>query len=192
MQCFVPLSLTDDTGKTLWSQDAPNVANSQRPLLVRMGKESQETLESLALFEQDIEKLANEGMVIGNHNIKLTIQGHMLDRKAAGIFTGLGRSYCDLCDFSKGQCLQKDIVESGFEITKDIDTLKQIFDELVNEDGSIEKCAGDYERRSGVTTEPITKHDVFDHFIKTAVDVMTGVYQWSIPKTSIYLFISGR
>ena len=84
--------------KILWSQDAPNVANTQRPLLVQMGKESQETLQSLALFERDIEKLANEGMVIGNHNVKLTILGHMLDRKAADIFTGLGGSYCDLCD----------------------------------------------------------------------------------------------
>ena len=146
---FCPLSLTDDTGKTLWSQDAPNVANSQRPLLVQMGKELQETFQSLALFERDIEKLAND-MVIGNHNVKLTIQGHMLDRKAADIFTGLGGSYCDPCDFSKDQCLQKDdIIESGFEIIRDINTLKQIFDELVNKDGSIEKCVGELVNEDG-------------------------------------------
>ena len=97
--------------KKHWSQDAPNVANSQRPPLVQMVKESQEILHSLALLEGDIEKLGNEAMVIGNHSVKLTIQGHMLDRKAAGIFTCLGGSYCDICDFSKDQCLQKDIVE---------------------------------------------------------------------------------
>ena len=195
---FCPLSIVDDDGNCIWTQDAPNVANTQRPLLVQMGKESHDSLQSLTLFENDIDTLTNEGMVIGNHNVKLTILGHMLDRKAADLFTGLGGSYCDLCEFSKEQCLQKDIVECGFEITRDIETLNRIFDDLVNDDGVVEKSSGDYDTRSGVTNQPIAKHDVFsfqvlhgllrtfDHFMKTVVHVTAGVVQWSVPKSSVY------
>ena len=195
---FCPLSITDDQGNSIWNQDSPNVANTQRPLMVQMGKESHKTLQSLTLFENDIKTLTNEGMVVGEHNVKLTILGHMLDRKAADIFTGLGGSYCDLCDFSKEQCLQKDIVQNGFEITRDIETLNSIFEKLVSEDGVLKRTPGDYDTRSGMTNQPITEHDVFsfqvlhgllrtfDHFMKTVVHVTAGVLQWSVPQHSVY------
>ena len=195
---FCPLSISNEKGEIIWVQDAPNVATSQRPLLVQMGKESIETLQSLQLFENDIKRLTDEGTVVDDNNVKMTIQGHMLDRKAAELYTGLGGSYCDLCEYSKEQCLQRDIVEGGFEITRDIDSINQIFIDLVDDDGAICKVAGDYAIRGGVTNQPIAKHDVFsfqvlhallrtfDTYMKTVVHVLAGVYQWSVGKMSVY------
>ena len=68
----------------------------------------------------------------------------MMDRKAANLFTGLGWSYCDLYKYSKGECLDKNLVEEGFQITRDIEEINSIFEELVQDDGTVRKSKDDY------------------------------------------------
>ena len=63
----------------------------------------------------------------------------MMDLKAAHIYLGLGGAYCDLCSFSHKQCLDLDQIELGFEINRNINSLHYIFNELVQEDGSLVK-----------------------------------------------------
>ena len=75
----------------------------------------------------------------------------------------------------------------GFEITRDIDSLRNVFNDLVQDDGSILKRRNDYER-GGLTTKPIPTNEVlsvqvlhallrtFHHYIKMAVHLRAGVF----------------
>jgi len=54
----------------------------------------------------------------------------MLDGKAVKLYTGLSGSYCDLCCYSKEDCLDRSLVESGFTITRNIHDVLSIFNEL--------------------------------------------------------------
>ena len=94
----------------------------------------------------------------------------------------MGGAYCDLCTCSKQQYLEIERIEGGFETNRSIETLHNIFDNLVQENGSILKEKGDYNVRAGVTNKP-TNNDAqslqvlhallrsFDHYVKTAVHV---------------------
>ena len=70
-----------------------------------MGKESTDTLQSLDIFNKEIDILKSRGVGVKvdeqNYNVKVVIASHMLDGKAAKLFTGLGGAYCDLCHYSK-------------------------------------------------------------------------------------------
>ena len=128
----------------------------------------------------------------------------MMDRKAANLYTGLGGSYCDLCTYSKEACLNQTLVEEGFTITRDIDNILAIFEELVQDDGTLEKHKNDYATRQGVTTKPIATNSVvsqqvlhallrtFDHFMKTVVHLKAGVLDWSESPSSINMVFLKR
>ena len=122
-----------------------------------------------------------------NANLKVNIQSFMLDRSASELYQGLDGAYCDLCDHSKEECLDIATVENGFSITRDIESLLAIFDELETEGGTVLKQKGDYSTRKGLIKKPIASHDVvsvqvlhallrcFDHFMKTVIhDVVKG------------------
>lgn len=201
MTMFCPLSLQDKSGGQLFSQSCPNSPMTQRPLCLQMGKETVDNLRSLEMYNEDISVLANEGIqIVIEDDLRLQvvskIVGYMLDGKAAKLYTGLGGSYCDLCCFSKEQCLDRNVVAHGFNITRDIDDIMTIFNELVNENGTIITARNDYETRGGLTTKPITTNQVlseqvlhallrnFDHWMKTVVHVKAGVFDWSESPTS--------
>ncbi|KAG1681466.1 hypothetical protein GQR58_011849 [Nymphon striatum] len=126
-----------------------------------MGKESDESLKSLALFNNEISQLSTEGINIMYNNIAYTIKvdiiSYMLDMKAAHLYLGLG--YCDLCTLSKEQCFDRDRIEGGFVINRNVETLHAIFDELCQDDGSIAKHRYDYEERGGQTHKPIATNE---------------------------------
>ena len=120
----------------------------------------------------------------------------MLDGKAAKLYTGLGGSYCDLCCYSKEECLDRNLVERGFSITHTIDDLLSLLNELADEESNIFVSKNDYTTRKGLTTKPIATNEVvsgqvlhsllhtFDHWMKTVVHCQAGVQDWSESKTS--------
>ena len=58
---------------------------------------------------------------------KTEIQSYIFDRKAADLYLGLGGAYCDLCTFSKDQCIDVDLITAGFNINREIETLHKSF-----------------------------------------------------------------
>merc|ERR1712096_14367 len=104
----------------------------------------------------------------------------MMDIKAANLYLGLGGAYCDLCDHSRADCHDPDVVRDGFEITRNVTDLHSLFEEVTDDDGVIIKHREDYDTRKGLTTKPIPNHEVisvqvlhallrtFDHFMKIA------------------------
>ncbi|XP_065647675.1 uncharacterized protein LOC136077082 [Hydra vulgaris] len=203
MAMFCPLKLLNsnaDGNNLIWEQISPNSDFSQRPLMLQMGKESRENAQSLTVFNADIKTMKEEGFIIifnGQYlNIKVNIVADSFDRKASNIFQGLGGAYCDLCDLSKEQCEDICTIEQGFVINRDIETMEQIFLDLVQEDGSLTKKSKDYDVRHGQTASPIAGSNVrsvqvlhallhgFDHFMKVVVHLSAGVHAWTESKTA--------
>ena len=95
----------------------------------------------MTVFEEDIKKLEKESVNIsvGGKEIELKVKivSHMMDMKAAHLYFGLGGAYCDLCDMSKEECHNIDIVEAGFKITRNVEDLHLLFEENSIEDGSV-------------------------------------------------------
>ena len=198
---FCPLSIESEDGTVIWEQKSPNNPLTQRPLALQMGKESVESLKTLELFNEDIGTLKNAGCIIKIMDedllVKVHIQSHMMDMKAAHLYLGLGGAYCDLCHSSKEECINLEKIKTGFDITRDINDLHNIFNELVQEDGNILKCKNDYAVRQGLTNKPIATNEVisvqvlhallrtFDHFMKTSVHLRAGVFDWSESPSSL-------
>jgi hypothetical protein len=168
--------------------------------MLQMGKESRDNAQSLTVFNADIKTMQEEGFIIIFNeqylNIKVNIVADTFDRKASNIYQGLGGAYCDLCDLSKERCEDICTIEQGFVINRDIETMEQIFLDLVQEDGSLTQKSKDYDVRHGQTASPIAGSNVrsvqvlhallrgFDHFMKVVVHLSAGVYAWTESKTA--------
>ena len=75
------------------------------------------------------------------------------------MYFGLGGAYCDLCDMSREECHNIDIVEAGFKITRNVEDLHLLFEENSIEDGSVVQNKNDYGVRKGLTAKPIVDHE---------------------------------
>ena len=160
-----------------------------------MGKESTDTLQSLDIFNKKIDILKSRGVGVKvdeqNYNVKVVIASHMLDGKAAKLFTGLGGAYCDLCHYSKADCANLTFIQFGFRITRDIEQIINYVEENADEEGNIPRKQGDYAARTGITQKPIATHQVnslqvlhtllrtFDHFMQVVVHTKAAVFSWS-------------
>ena len=201
MTMFCPLTIEDSSGNKKWIQKTPNSALTHRPLALQLGKESNQSLQFLKVFEDTINKMTSDGCMVvvrGKEiSLKVNIISHMMDMKAANLYLGLGGAYCDLCDISKADCHDVERVKQGFAITRSITSLHSLFDDISTEDGSVVKSHNDYETRKGLTTKPIPNHEVLsvqvlhallrtlDHFMKIIVHLRAGVHDWSESKTSL-------
>ena len=63
----------------------------------------------------------------------------MCDRKASNLVYGLGGAYCDLCIYSKHDCLDLDFISSGININRTVESATQIFEQLEKDDGTKKK-----------------------------------------------------
>ena len=165
MSMFCPLKLSSTDGKNIvWEQKNPNAPLTHRPLSLQMGKESVDNLQSMCIFNEPIRSLKEDGFSVVKGDLEIQvytdIDGHMMDRKTANLYTGLGGSYCDLCHVAKHDGGRREIGEQAFAITRDIAQIHAIFDELSNENGEIRTTTNDYAIRQGVTTRPITTNPV--------------------------------
>ena len=197
LSVFCPLKIEDSAGESVWIQSSPNAPLTQRPVSLQMGKESVQSLQSLQLFNEDVTRLKEDGFDVlkagQNYHVDVEIQSYMMDMKAAHLYLGTGGAYCDLCSLSKEQSLDLNQIDAGFFIDRSIESVLNIFEDLVQDDGTVLKQRNDYDRRSGVTTKPIPSksHDVkstqvlhallrtFDHYMKCAVHVKAAVFTWT-------------
>ena len=131
-------------------------------------------------------------------SVKVNIASHMMDMKAANQYLGLVGAYCDLCDHSRDDCHDPDIVQGGFSITRTVADLHSIFEEVADNNGVIIKQKDDYSTQKGLTSKPIPNHEVisvqvlhallrsFDHYMKIAVHLRAEVFEWTESDKSRY------
>ena len=77
-----------------------------------------------------------------------------MDRKEANAYLSLQGSYCDLCSFSKQQCHLSEIIDDGFYIKRNIESIRAIFDELSDEQGVVARKRDDYVSRAVLHNAP--------------------------------------
>ena len=102
----------------------------------------------------------------------------------------------------KEQCMLRDAVNKGYIITRSVESLHNIFDDLVQEDGCILKQTADYDVRAGVTTKPIPTSDAksvqvlhallhtFDFYMKVVISCKARILNWSVATTSRTMRVS--
>lgn len=163
--------------------------------MIQTGKESTESLQSFQIFNQQITTGEQEGFVVTLPNkainSKSKIASYTLDHKAANLLLSLGEAYCEICNILKEESLNIDTIKSGINITRYITSLHALFDELVEEDGTIYKAHNDYATRAGLTQRPIATNQVFstqvlhalmrslDMYMKIIVHVIAAIFDWS-------------
>ena len=142
-------------GETVWEEARPNRACNQRPLALQLGKETVEALKLIDVFNEDIEKIQEEFLVeVKGRSIifKAECPAGSFDRKAANLLLGCGGAYCDVCTYSKLDCRNREVIQNGIPMNRDIHESRSIFDELQTTNGTIRKSPDDYSTRKGITT----------------------------------------
>ena len=197
MTMFCPLKITTNQNTVIYEQPLPNSALSQRILCIQMGKETITNLNSLQVYNEEIKNLRDTGISVqasnSTHLLKSEVISHMLDGKAAKLYTGLGGAYCDLCNYSKDDCENIAVIHVGFTITRKIKDTIDFFADHSNEQGEVIKSGGDYYERGGACHNPIQREEVkinsmpvlhsllrcFDHYMQVVVHIKAGVFKWS-------------
>ena len=191
---FCPLDIYDKDNK-VWEETSPNTPQTQRPLMLQLGKEDRDAIEVQGMFNSDI-KMMNEGILLDDTTLKTEVKT-MYDRKASDTYMGLTGAYCDLCTHSKAECLSKVTSREFFKINRSIETMNGIFEDL-SENGTIVKRNKDYGVRQGQIEKPIPENQEalmtmqvlhgmlrsFDHLMKLIVHVEAGIFDWSEEKSS--------
>ena len=101
---FCLLKIVSSNGNKVWEEELPNNPLTHRALAITVGKESDETLRPLEIYNQDIEFLKSPFTVCLNDEqfeFTVLVKSGMWDRKAANIMLGDKGAYCDLCTSPK-------------------------------------------------------------------------------------------
>ena len=126
LSMFCPLELKTDNGDAVWIQHLPNTPKTQRALMIQTGKENVNSLQSQALFNDDIRAAQENGFILNLNSrqikVKATCASYMMDRKASDLYLGTGGAYCDLCKFEKDQLYDPLLIQSGILITRTLNT----------------------------------------------------------------------
>ena len=68
-------------------------------------------------------------------SVKVNVSSRIMDIKAANFYLGLGGAYCDLCDHSRVECHDPEVIKAGFEITRSVADLHTVFEAVADEMG---------------------------------------------------------
>ena len=70
---FCALDITENES-VVWKETSPNHPLTHQPLMLQMGKESETTLQSLKIFNDDIRKVRDDGITITKNDIDYVIK----------------------------------------------------------------------------------------------------------------------
>ena len=160
------------------------------------GKRSWENCEIVTTLQKErqgaIFPVKHEDNII---NVEVQAKMSMIDGKMHTCLSGLGGAFCCLCTNSKDQCMDKELIKSGFAIDRALeDTLEICENELHLEQN---RKKGDYDTRKGVTEEPITTEDInnmhplhnllrcFGWIFKICYHATAGHLKWSEAKLDV-------
>ena len=166
---IAPLKLVrrfnDNTTEILWQNLAPNSCRSLRPLYLIREKETDEDLLSLVIPSTDAARaqLSSEGvcLTVGDQgfDVKVIVHDSMKDLKFKRLISGLGGADCILCKTKQADWTKREKILEGFPINRSAENTLQLYNQLVEEDGTIKTQSGDFETRAGLTQQPRTTSD---------------------------------
>ena len=90
--------------------------------------------------------------------VNVKAQLSMVDGKLHSLLSGLGGTFCCLCNFSEKQCHDTEYISSGFPVNRSLAQTLEICEKNLHLEKN--RRPGDYEERMGVTQQPITVEDI--------------------------------
>ena len=137
----------------------------KRPLFLILGKEDLSNLEDIkdAVSQRNlVKKIEIETSSGLKFQIETETQLSMIDAKMRGLLSGLGGAYWLLCTVDQDSaCGRTELeIESYFEINRDIETTKDDYERLADQQGVVKRCRGDYSNRKGLTQEPVVDENL--------------------------------
>ena len=96
------------------------------------------------LVKDLVQKMEEEAKFCCNCGLKITVRGKEIsirpvirltqaDGKVVKTVTGLGGAFCTMCNLNSEQAHDLKIIEKGFEIQRDMETLAETYNTLVDE-----------------------------------------------------------
>lgn len=123
--------------------------------------------------------------------VEVNAKMSMVDGKFHSLVTGLGCAFCCLCTYSKEECSLSSNISQGFKINRSLEQTLKICEQ------DLHRASGDYEKRKGVTQEPITTEDMnnlhplhkllrcFGWLFKICYHATAGHLSWSEAKQEL-------
>ena len=102
---FCPINISRSEEK-IWEEKSPNLPQTQRPLMLQLGKENRDTIEVQKIFNEDIKTMETGFRIISDTRFTGEVK-NMYDRKASDIYHGCTGAYCDHCIHSKSECMER-------------------------------------------------------------------------------------
>ena len=157
------------------------------------------TFLSLKIFDDDISNLRDHGYDIDADGMEFklyaNVKGYIMDKKASNLYTSLGGCYCDHCSYSKLDCVNKEIIAEGFLINGILLIFMQYLTswskrtERYSNPKMIIQCTKESQQNQlQIVISQQVLHELFrtfDHYMKIAVHIKAGIFDWSESKTSV-------
>ena len=123
--------------------------------MVLMGKETRENCQIVAELQRE-RKNSEISLDYFDNSIECKIHANMsmVDGKLHTLLSGLGGAFCCICSYDKEQCNKIECINAGFKIDRSLQETLEICSENLHLKKN--RKTGDYEKRKGVTQEPIT------------------------------------
>ncbi|CAF1088600.1 unnamed protein product [Didymodactylos carnosus] len=178
---FTPLSLTAMlTGNVIWKNEAPNSSKTTRPLALIAEKETADLLSFVnTTFEPEENQLQKDGIQFEydgvKYNVLVEIHRSMKDFKIRQLESGLHGSHCLLCYSTPSGWKDIHKIESGFPIERTASDTIELYNEMPDEYGDVERRRNDYATRKGLTSKPLSQDD--HHYI-TIIHKYINLTNW--------------
>ncbi|KAI6658785.1 hypothetical protein LOD99_15110 [Oopsacas minuta] len=155
---FKILSITDNTGFSLYVNTSPNSPFSFRAVCLIALKENHENVKFImdTLVNPATKLIVEQGIAVENRHINVEIIRSIFDTKMAGLLDEAGDASCHLCTATGNEINSLECARSGFPINRYITDANQLFDDI-NED---EIFALPSKKRCGITHHPTSEINI--------------------------------
>ena len=158
LSCYVPLELYRND-QLVWTNPIPNSTSFARPLSLTRAPEDREVLSVelepcfSSLIRQEYETCLTVDQV--PIDVVCKTECSMLDGKMVSYLLGDSGAYCHLCDVTRSDANDVEMIANGFNITKDYESTKKAWDQLAS--GEIAYTS---KERKGQCHENLVKADL--------------------------------
>ena len=186
---FKILWLKDSLDDIIWKNPSPNSPFATRPVAILALAENRDNIVALmdSTINSESKLLKDNGVQLSSGKVNVDITRCLFDTKMAGILDGAGGACCHLCTALKEELSNIDLIHQGFPINRTIESAKEIFDEL----GEEELLALPHKERFGITAKPLSDINilsvsplhgylrVFGWFMQLVYHLQAGEKKWA-------------
>ena len=164
--CLLSIKINNEEQTEIFHELTPQSSEAERVLQLMPGTESRENFEKIyGDLNNETKKLNDNGFDcycdLGEIKVKADIHIKQLDGKAQSVASGLGGGYCKCCKVTKNDAKKIERVKEGFTMDRDILSTWQLFDDLADEDGNVDRTRLD---REGLTQRVLADTEILKQF----------------------------